>query len=74
MSRTRRHVGASRIGIGLLLGLSAGAVGEDASRSDVPVDPIVSEVVEMLNAGVSNSLIVQWLESTDRRQTSEVGE
>lgn len=67
MSRIRRHVGASLIGIGLLLGLSAGAVGEDASQSDGPLDPLVSEVVEMLSAGVSNSLIVQWLESTDRR-------
>ncbi len=67
MSRTRRYIGASLIGIGLLLGLSVGAVGEDASRSDAPLDPIVSEVVEMLNAGVSDSLILQWLESTDRQ-------
>lgn len=57
------------VGIGLLLGLSAGAVGEETSPSDAPLDPVVSEVVEMLNAGVSDSLIMQWLDSTDRRPT-----
>ena len=57
------------VGIGLLLGLSAGAVGEETSPSDAPLDPVVSEVVEMLNAGVSDSLILQWLDSTDRRPT-----
>lgn len=36
------------------------------------LDPIVSEVLEMLNAGVSDSLIVQWLESTGR-QPADVG-
>lgn len=69
MSRTRQDVVAWMVGIGLLLGLSAGAVGEETSPSDAPLDPVVSEVVEMLNAGVSDSLIVQWLEATGRRPT-----
>ena len=69
MSRTRQDVVAWMVGIGLLLGLSAGAVGEETSPSDAPLDPVVSEVVEILNAGVSDSLILQWLDSTDRRPT-----
>lgn len=58
---------ASVIGIGLVLGLSAGAVGEESALSDPPLDSIVTQVVEMLNAGVSDTMILQWLESTGRR-------
>jgi hypothetical protein len=67
MSTSKRTFLCSLIGIALLLGFSAGAVGQATGPSDPPLDPIVAQVVEMLNAGVSDSLILQWLDTTDRR-------
>ena len=53
------------IGFGFVL--SNAAVGEEGATSKTLLDPIVAQVVEMLNAGVSDGLILQWLESTGRR-------
>ena len=69
MRQIREIVLSSLFGLGLVLGLVGGASARDSSASEMPLDSIVSEVVEMLNAGVSDNLILQWLESTGRRPT-----
>ena len=64
----KRHVFPSpMLGFALVLALAVGIGPAAASSTDPVLDPVVSEIVEMLNAGVSDSLILQWLESTDRR-------
>jgi hypothetical protein len=67
MSRARQHLIASKIWIGLSLLLAVAAAGTASRAQEPPLDPVVSQVVEMLNAGVSDSLIMQWMELTDRR-------
>ncbi len=51
----------------LLVGVLAMAPVVVVGAEEGSLDPVVAEVVEMLNAGVSDSLILQWLESTERR-------
>jgi len=67
MSIPRQRWVALQIWVGLPLLLAVAAEGAETSAPNRPLDPIVSEVVEMLNAEVSDGLIVQWLESTDRK-------
>ena len=38
-----------------------------AADADASLDPVVADVVEMLQAGVAEAVIIQWLESTGRR-------
>lgn len=38
-----------------------------AAGADTSLDPVVADVVEMLQAGVAETVIIQWLESTGRR-------
>lgn len=51
--------------LGLLLFSSTRAFAAGSSVTDL--DPVVADIVEMLNAGVDEGVILQWLESTDRR-------
>lgn len=55
------------VAVWLLLGFLVGVSGFAADAADQGLDPLVAEVVEMLDAGVSDGLILQWLESTGRR-------
>lgn len=65
-STTRQAVFASLLWIGGALVLAGGAAGTESGASDLPLDPIVSQVVKMLHADVSEPLILQWLEATGR--------
>ena len=69
MRRTGLHWVALKIWVAFPLLLAVAAAGAESGTSDPPLDPIVSQVVEMLKAGVSDNLIVQWLEATGRRPT-----
>jgi len=69
MRRPRLHCVALMIWVAFPCLLAVAAAGAESGTSDSTLDPIVSQVVEMLNAGVSDSLIVQWLEATGRRPT-----
>lgn len=69
MRRPRLHCVALKIWVAFPFLLAVAAAGAESGTSDSTLDPIVSQVVEMLNAGVSDSLIVQWLEATGRRPT-----
>lgn len=64
---------AKRISNALLIGLMAAffsfsmvQIGE-AAPGEGELDPVVSEVVEMLSAEVEEEIILQWLEATARR-------
>ena len=41
------------------------AVAQESRTADL--DPVVAEILAMLDAGVDEGVILQWLESTDRR-------
>lgn len=69
MRRPRLDCVALKIWVAFPFLLAVAAAGAESGTSDSTLDPIVSQVVEMLNAGVSDSLIVQWLEATGRRPT-----
>lgn len=62
------------VGLFVLLGvvLSPKIGSAEADSSSPVLDPVVREVVEMLEAGVDEPVIAQWLESTGRRP-AEVG-
>lgn len=51
----------------VLIGLFALAGDLSAPASATALDPVVEDVLEMLEAGVEEGVIVQWLESTGRR-------
>ena len=67
MRKTGRCALTAVLSLGLLAVLAGGAAAADSSPSERPLDPIVAQVIQMLNAGVSDNLILQWLDSTDRR-------
>lgn len=51
--------------MGCVIGLVPSSV--DAAGSTPDLDPLVAEIVEMLKAGVEESVITRWLESTGRK-------
>jgi len=67
MRRPGPHWVALKIWVAFPLLLAVAAAGAESGPTDPPLDPIVSQVVEMLDAGVSDSLIIQWFEATGRR-------
>ena len=55
----------------ILIGLAgwlalAGYLAAAESSAAAALDPVVADVVEMLQAGVDEGAVIQWLESTDR--------
>jgi len=48
------------------------ALAEESRTADL--DPVVTEILEMLDAGVDEGVILQWLESTDRRPADISGQ
>lgn len=56
----------SRVVLTFLLGLAAMA-GLPGCATAAELDPIVAQVIQILETGVSDELIVQWLEGTGRR-------
>lgn len=51
----------------LVLMLSPPIQAVSAESAPADLDPVVAEILEMLDAGVDEGVILQWLESTDRR-------
>lgn len=51
--------------LGVVLSAMDPAVAEESRTADL--DPVVAEILAMLEAGVDEGVILQWLESTDRR-------
>lgn len=54
------------LALGFLILLPVSAV---VGQGHTGLDPVVTDVIEMLNAGVDEEVIARWLESTDRRPT-----
>jgi len=50
----------------------AGSLVAAETANKVELDPVVAEVVEMLQAGVDEGAVIQWLEATGRHP-SDVG-
>jgi len=67
MIKARKAVLTILFGMALLPVLAGGTVAAETGGPDPALDPIVAQVVEMLDADVSETVILQWLEATDRR-------
>ena len=56
-----------RFRTGILLAVAAILLTSSPLLAESDLDPVVADVLEMLEASVDEGVILQWLESTDRR-------